>query len=151
MLKFVQATPEDAKVLAEISKRAFDSDVDCGAPGAGGPPGYDSPDMQSWVMNQKNWSYYKILSESDQIIGGFFIEDKGHGKLILQRIFIAPEYHNQGVGTQAMEFALNLYPNAKCWELDTPAWNVRTRQFYQKVGFQIVKEDGFLYFEKKIG
>lgn len=150
MFKFVLATLKDAKVLAEVSKQAFDSDVDFGAPGPGGPPGYDSPNMQRWVMNQKNWSYYKILSENDQIIGGFFIEDKGRGELILQRIFVDPEYHGQGAGIQAMEFALSLHTDAKCWKLDTPAWNTRTRQFYQKLGFQIVKEDQFLYFEKRI-
>ncbi len=38
-----KAKARDADALADISERAFNSDVDCGAPGPGGPPGYDQP------------------------------------------------------------------------------------------------------------
>ena len=39
-LQFVKASTSDALTLNGISKRAFDSDVQVGAPSAGGPPGY---------------------------------------------------------------------------------------------------------------
>ena len=41
-LQFVKASTSDALTLNGISKRAFDSDVQVGAPSAGGPPGYMS-------------------------------------------------------------------------------------------------------------
>ena len=44
------AEKTDAETLASICKRAFDSDVDIGAPGPGGPPGYDSPEAQIRFM-----------------------------------------------------------------------------------------------------
>ena len=40
-LRLEIASPHEAKTLAQISKRAFDSDIDHGAPGPGGPPCYD--------------------------------------------------------------------------------------------------------------
>ncbi len=41
-LQFVKASTSDALTLNGISKRAFDSDVQVGAPSAGGPHGYMS-------------------------------------------------------------------------------------------------------------
>ncbi|MHA2302118.1 MAG: GNAT family N-acetyltransferase, partial [Candidatus Thorarchaeota archaeon] len=44
-IEVVTATPEDAAILADISKRAFESDVDVGSAVSGGPMGYDSVDV----------------------------------------------------------------------------------------------------------
>jgi hypothetical protein len=41
-IRFDKATPEDAEALALASWRAFDNDINYGAPGVGGPPGYKS-------------------------------------------------------------------------------------------------------------
>jgi RimJ/RimL family protein N-acetyltransferase len=51
-----------------------------------------------------------------------------------------------------MEFLWKAYPLAKCWTLGTPAWNRRTRHFYQKVGFVEVGEDdrGGILLERRI-
>jgi len=35
-----------------------------------------------------------------------------------------------------------MYPLAKVWRVGTPAWNVRTRHFYEKLGFVKVGTDG---------
>ncbi|MDH5201334.1 MAG: hypothetical protein OEW93_10630, partial [Candidatus Bathyarchaeota archaeon] len=53
------AEEEDAEELAYICKRAFDTDVDVGAPGPGGPPGYDSPGAQVRLMGFMD--YHKVL------------------------------------------------------------------------------------------
>ena len=39
-LQFMKAGTSDALVLNAISRLAFDSDTEVGAPSAGGPPGY---------------------------------------------------------------------------------------------------------------
>jgi len=44
-----------------VSWRAFDDDVNYGAPGPGGPPGYKSDRWQSKMM--KMGKYYKIVEE----------------------------------------------------------------------------------------
>lgn len=148
-MRFEKATPEDAVVLTEISKRAFDNDVNYGAPGPGGPWGYDSVENQIQMIN--GTPYYKILS-GDTIIGGIVVIVQEDGKYNLMRMFIEPDYQNQGIGAQAVEFIFREFPDAKVWTLDTPAWNLRTRHFYEKLGFQIDKiENNDVFYEKKVG
>ncbi len=68
MIRFDKATSEDAEPLALASWRAFDHDVNYGAPGVGGPPGYKSDRWQLRMMIAGD--YYRILA-NDRIIGGF--------------------------------------------------------------------------------
>lgn len=149
MIQCKKATPKDAPVLAQISKRAFDNDVTCGAPGPGGPPGYDSAPWQVCMM--RIGQYYKILADG-QIVGGLIVLPKGPRRYELGRIFVDPDHHNQGIGTQAMGFLWQEFPLAKVWTLGTPSWNVRTRHFYAKLGFVEVGQDGpdGILFEKQM-
>lgn len=144
MTRFEKAKSRDAGALAQASKRAFHSDIHCGAPGMGGPPGYDSAEWQRRMMRAAQ--YYKILrvgeSCDDEIVGGFIVFRKGTRHYELGRIFVDPDFQNQGIGAQAFEFLWEEYPLAKKWTLGTPAWNRRTRHFYEKVGFVEIGEDG---------
>ena len=137
----------DAELLAEISKRAFDSDVCCGGKGPGGPPGYDSLSWQQEVIEAVD--YYKIMVDR-HIIGGVIVRELGRGVYKLMRIFVEPTHHRRGYGLAAVWHVLTMYPDAKQWCLDTPSWNTRTRPFYLKCGFHIKEEkDGALIFERK--
>ncbi len=153
MIRFVKARQADAAALAEVSGRAFDDDVNYGAPGSGGPPGYRSESWQGRIMRLGR--YYKILS-GERIIGGLIVFDKEPGHYELGRIFVDPEFQNQGVGTQAFGFLWQTFPLARRWTLGTPAWNKRNHHFYEKQGFVKVGEEGsagpshgFLY-EKRV-
>lgn len=139
MLKVIRASTRDANTLAHLSKQAFDNDVHYGAPGPGGPPGYDSAAWQSRMM--KMGEYYKVVQDG-QTIGGVIVFRKGVREYEVGRIFIAPPYQNQGIGKQVFEFLWTAYPLAKRWTLGTPKWNARTRHFYARVGFEEVGEDG---------
>lgn len=149
MIQFEKARPEDAQALALASWRAFDNDVNYGAPGPGGPPGYNSDRWQLRMMIAGE--YYKILAD-DQIIGGFVVLLRGYQYYELVRIFVHPDFQNQGIGTQAFEFLWKEYPEVQLWRLGTPVWNQRTRHFYQKVGFTEVGKDGRdgILFEKRV-
>ena len=156
-LVFRKARSQDAPALAEASKRAFHSDVHCGAPPGppGGPPGYDSPQWQRKMMRIAD--YYKIVlgdagSERPQIVGGIIVFRQAPREYELGRIFVDPEFQNQEIGTRAFEFLWEAYPLAKRWTLGTPAWNRRTRHFYKKVGFVEIGEDGHggILFERRI-
>ena len=138
-LLFAQARVADAEMLAQVSKRAFDHDIHYGAPGPGGPPGYDSRAWQTRIMRIAD--YYKIVCTAD-IIGGIIVFRKAPREYELGRIFVEPALQNQGIGTQAFEFLWQTYPLAKKWTLGTPVWNKRTRHFYAKVGFVELGEDG---------
>jgi GNAT superfamily N-acetyltransferase len=139
MIRFEKAKPRDASTLARISERAFHSDIHCGAPGIGGPPGYNSEAWQRRTM--RIGQYYKILVD-DEIVGGFIVFRKGTRHYELGRIFVDPDFQNQGIGAQAFEFLWKELPLARKWTLGTPAWNRRTRHFYRKVGFIEVGTDG---------
>jgi len=139
MLKLVRANHRDADTLAQLSKQAFDNDIHYGAPGPGGPPGYDSATWQSKMM--RIGEYYKVVQDG-QTIGGVIIFRKGIREYEVGRIFIAPEHQNRGIGKQVFEFLWEAYPLVKRWTLGTPLWNARTRHFYKKVGFVELGEDG---------
>jgi GNAT superfamily N-acetyltransferase len=80
-------------------------------------------------------SYYKILVDN-RIVGGFIVFPGRIREYYLGRIFIQPDSQNQGIGTRAMDFMFGEFPLAKSWTVDTPAWNQRTRHFYEKLGFR---------------
>ena len=82
--------------------------------------------------------YYKILVDR-QIVGGLIVFPRAIREYELGRIFIHADFQNQGIGTQAMDFMFGEFPLAKTWTLGTPAWNRRTRHFYEKVGFEQVE------------
>ena len=129
----------DANILARICKDAFHTDAELGVSSTlpeprlpGGPPGYDSPDFQKFIMKIMN--YYKILIK-DKIVGGLFFSSANQDHYVLERIFISPDYHRKGIATRAMELALNKHPDGKFWTLGTPNWNLRTQNFYERLGY----------------
>jgi RimJ/RimL family protein N-acetyltransferase len=128
-------TREDAEILSQISKKAFDTDYLVGAPSKiGGPPGYDSPQFQLHMM--KSLTYKKIIF-NEKTVGGVAYNSKKKGIFILERIFINPDFHNQGIASKVMDILFNEYPKV-VWTLDTPEWNLRTKNFYEKHGFRQV-------------
>ncbi|MFX0076921.1 MAG: GNAT family N-acetyltransferase [Candidatus Hermodarchaeota archaeon] len=137
-VRIQKATLNDAKVLAELSKEAFHTDKEIGGfEEPGGPPGYDSSKFQIWAM--RNLTYYKILYD-EEIVGGIILNSRKGNHYILERIFVDPRYHNMGIATKAMNSLINEYPDV-VWTLGTPEWNVRTRHFYEKLGFKQIGWD----------
>jgi GNAT superfamily N-acetyltransferase len=139
MAVYRRARAQDAEALAGISKRAFDHDIHYGAPGPGGPPGYDS---DAWQRRMMRIGDYYVIEQSGELIGGMIIFRKEPRCYEVGRIFVDPAFQNQGIGGEAFEFLWKTYPLAKRWSLGTPKWNRRTRHFYSKVGFVEVGEDG---------
>ena len=143
------AEETDAPLLAEISRRAFHSDITCGADRQGGPEGYASADWQVAMMKSAR-AYFKI-TQFDRIVGGAIIFCNGKGNYYLGRIFIDPDVQHQGLGMQSMQLIFERFPNARRWLLDTPRWNIRTKCFYLKMGFHITRQTAEdLFFEKEV-
>ena len=134
-----RAKAQDADRLASVSKRAFDNDIHYGAPGPGGPPGYDS---SAWQQRMMRVGDYYVVERSGKVIGGIIVLRKEPRCYELGRIFLGPEFQNQGIGSEAFQFLWKAYPLAKKWSLGTPSWNRRTRHFYKKVGFAEAGVDG---------
>ena len=147
-LQFVKASTSDALTLNGISKRAFDSDVQVGAPSAGGPPGYMS------VPTTICGSYFDVpfgdgITDDGLIVGGAILfPDKD--KLNVGRIFVSPEHFRKGYGIYMMQEIEAMFSDAKEFTLDTPIWNVRTNAFYSKLGYTEARRDNeFIYYSKK--
>ncbi|MBU7000833.1 MAG: GNAT family N-acetyltransferase [Theionarchaea archaeon] len=134
------AREEDAPILADICKKAFHTDCEVGAPGpgVGGPPGYDSPEAQVRFMGFLD--YFKIVV-NDALLGGIMVGSAGKTHKVLERIFVDPSHHRNGIGTRACEILWDLYPDVQVWTLGTPEWNTRTSGFYEKLGFNQIGWD----------
>jgi replication factor A1 len=128
-----RAEEYEAEILAEISKRAFDSDIECGALNPGGPRGYDSP--KAIVGNIKYTEYYKIMLDN-MILGAILVcpRSEKHGEIC--GLFVDPEFHNKGVATRAFKLIYENYPEVEVWTLGSPEWNVRTKHLYEKLGYE---------------
>ena len=145
-LQFLKAGTADAVSLMCISKKAFDSDVEVGAKGAGGPPGYNSLSFHTKMARMN--CLYKLVDDY-KIVGGaiLFLKDN---ELNIGRIFVDPEYFRKGYGIFLMQQIEESFAEVKVFTLDTPIWNVRTNAFYQKLGYEEVRRDGdFIYYEKR--
>src|SRR5690349_9786527 len=100
-ITFERAVPADAETLRDVQVRAFHSDtLNYGVP-LGGPPGYDRVDHVLEQMREED--YIKILADG-QIVGGITVARLSEGHYHIDTFFIDPTYHNQGIGTQAMQF-----------------------------------------------
>jgi replication factor A1 len=149
-----RAVLNEAEALTETCKKAFESDSEFGAPGPGGPPGYDSLKWNIDKIKNRYLHYYAILERND-IIGGFIVGDRGSDYQVCERIWIDPDQMRKGLGTRAFNLIWQEYPSADLWVLGTPEWNTRTNPFYQSIGFvQIGKTHEYswdgIYYEKRI-
>lgn len=108
----------------------------------GGPPGYDS--IEETLKKMQQHDFYKFVYQG-KCVGGMVVWTMADRHYHLDLIFIAPDFQNRGIGTQAMQFLERTYPATR-WTLDTPTWAVRNRHFYEKLGYVNVREyedDGF--------
>lgn len=144
------STREEIPVLTDLSKQAFDTDIMVGAPGSGGPPGYDSP---KWHLEMLNDGHLFSFFECDQLIGGAVLfEDTDN--VTVGRIFLSPALFRTGRGIRLMESIRMRDSKKRPIHLDTPVWNTRTIAFYKRCGFTEVGRDAesvyfLLDFKKK--
>ena len=134
-----RATAADAEALTEIQVRTFAEDNRLKPPGCSqeGPPGHDSVAWNArWI---EETAYFKILYEG-QVAGGLIVFDLGGGVHELGRIWVDPNLQNRGIGQEAVRQMFRAFPRAKRWMLGTPAWALRNQHFYEKLGFERVRE-----------
>jgi len=147
-VQLTKAGTSDALVLNAVSKLAFDSDVEVGAPSAGGPPGYMS--LKYHMKMAKSGHLFK-LTENGLIIGGAILFLNGD-TLTVSRIFVNPDHHRKGYGIRMMQDIEAMFPDIRTFTLDTPAWNIRTNSFYLKLGYtEVRRNEEFVYYSKQQG
>jgi len=147
-IEFAIAADEDIEEIVSVSIKSFHSDINVGANIFKGPPGYDSIEFHIEMLKKATCFFKMVLNE--KIIGAFWFMKETNGSAYLYRIFVDPEFQNQGAGLKAFQFLFETFPGITKWSLKTPKWNKRTPNFYKKVGFEISAEDEkFKFFELK--
>lgn len=147
MISFQKADKSDSTELLESKIDAFADEVSIYG---FGPPSYDSPEAQLAVFDKPNVHYFKIL-DNTAIIGGICVAGLQAGHYHLSGIYIKSNYQNRGVGSAAIRFLFDTFPDEKKWTLETPHRSFRNHHFYEKFGFKKVGEtepepDGFYLF-----
>lgn len=136
----------DYPALAGTSRRAFDHDVNFGAPGPGGPPGYDSLE---WHRQAFTWGRVFRLVEAARIVGGAIVIERAGRQYELGRIWLEPSAQGRGLGAAAVLALEAMFPHSRSWVLETPCWNHRTRRFYRNLGYREVgRTPDEVHFEK---
>ena len=144
-LQFLKAGTSDALTLNCISKQSFDSDVEVGAPSAGGPPGYMS--LKFHMKMARSNHLYK-LTDNGLIVGGAILFPDGD-TLNIARIFVSPEHFRKGYGIYMMQEIEAMFPEVRTFTLDTPVWNTRTNSFYTGLGYtETGRSSEFVYYSK---
>lgn len=146
----VKATMEHISTLVEISKKAFDSDIEVGASSIGGPPDYDSIE---WHMEMMNEGHLFTAIDEDNIVGGIIVfDDKNNDSFMyVGRVFVDPDLFKRGYGIKIMEQIEAMNSAVTVWCLDTPIWNQRTNRFYKKLGYVETGRDAkTIYYQKTI-
>lgn len=145
MISIARARIEDASDLIAVKVRAFEEEK---ALYGFGPPGYDSMENQIRVI--RDYFYYKILDDG-KIVGGISVRPEGQGRYWIGAFYVDLSCQNRGVGTAAMNLLEREFPNALKWALETPYLSVRNHHFYEKMGFEKIRETppdekGFYFF-----
>lgn len=146
-MEITSAVLADCPELAATSKQAFDADVEFGAPGPGGPPGYDSI---GWHQRALGWGDVLTFREAGAIVGGAIVIRGSGAEATLGRIWLTPALQGGGRGVWAMAQLESRFPDVRRWTLETPDWNERTRRFYPRCGYRDLgrNDDGQRQFEK---
>ena len=130
-IKIRLAIESEVTTLTQMSKEAFDTDISVGGSEIGGAPDYDNVSWHSQMVKEKH--LYSVLIDNQLVGGALVFRDEKHSEIMyVGRIFIAPQFHRRGYGMDLMLRLENLFPEVNDLRLDTPIWNVRTNQFYQK-------------------
>ncbi|MGI6453698.1 MAG: GNAT family N-acetyltransferase [Syntrophomonadaceae bacterium] len=134
---FAPAQIDDAEKIIEIIKAAFAEDIEMY--GSQSLPMLAHLNVKRIQYAINNHIYYNIL-DGHLIIGGIHVVKQNCFRFYLDKLYLYPKYQNKGIGTKAMEFIERQYPQATLWTLHTSSQNRKNQYFYEKIGYQRVRE-----------
>ena len=122
-----KATPEEAPALADIHVRARRECMPY-------LPDLNSPeDVLEWVREVMPQHDEVWVAEDDGRVVGFFALSDG----LLYHLYVYPEHHGQGAGSQLFDRVKELAPDGfRLWVFQR---NTQAREFYEHRGMQVVE------------
>ena len=148
-MKLENAELKHIERIVDISKRAFETDIEVGGVIGDYPPEYDSVIWHEQMLNEGH--LLQVVIDGEIAGGAVLFADKDGDTLYIGRIFLDPVHYRKGHGLSLMKMVETFYPGIKQIKLDTPLWNVRTNAFYTKLGYREVNRDeDFAYYQKEL-
>lgn len=148
-LEYKNLEARDISSLTPIMKAAFDEDTRIHTDlSEGGPRGYDTGELLEKLLKDGN-SISKVILCDGCIVGEYTIR-KGEDAYTLDLLFIAPSHASKGIGAAVWENIEQENQEAMRWYVETPAYSVRNRRFYEKCGFKIIRENTYEDGEKSV-
>ena len=133
---------DDAEILTDIQQKAFRPLYEK-YHDEGNPCLRDKRDILC-RLNNPNFLYLTILSD-EKIVGGILYRIKGStpfiknlrwGKYYLGRVYISPEYQNQGIATEAILQSERFLKKPRKLYVDFPEDLDKNRKCYIKCGYK---------------
>lgn len=134
MIFIERAQIDDASELIRVKTNAFKEEANL----YGSAPACCNS-LENQIKSIKEHYCYKILDEN-KIIGGMEVRQRGEGYFRIAYIFVDLEYQNKGIGSMAMKFLEDEFPEAQRWILETSYLSYRNHHFYEKLGFVKIGE-----------
>jgi L-amino acid N-acyltransferase YncA len=134
MIEIMKANVADVDKIIAARVDAFSNEVILYG---GGPADYDNRDALLSLFETRD--FYKVI-EDGVIIGGMTCDDLGNNTKYIGMVFVTKEYQGKGIGTKAMNFLFNEFPDVMLWKLTTPYLSYKNHHFYEKLGFTKVGE-----------
>ena len=130
-ISLIKATIQDAELLHAIQKEVF-------------MPLYEkyednetSPIFQTLERFKERLQigdFFKIYS-GNILVGSVHVYRKSSGVMRLHMINILGDFQGKGIAQRVMNRLESMYPEAKCWELDTILQEKRNCYLYEKMGY----------------
>ena len=130
-IQLIQATEEDAGILALLSQRAYEHASELYEKDIWGPRGYKS--VKDHLYYIEKLETYCILY-MDVVVGGIIISENGYEHKELVRIFVDPDFQDKGIASDAFVTLMRLSP-AKAWTVGNITWNEKAKGFLESNGF----------------
>jgi ribosomal-protein-alanine N-acetyltransferase len=82
-----------------------------------------------------------LSTSQDDIVGFMILNMKGAFVGYIQTVCVAPEWRNQGIGTQLMDFAeKRIFTEAPNVFLCVSSFNTKAKDLYKRLGYEIIGE-----------
>lgn len=142
MISLRLTTAQDVDILTDIQQKAFRPLYEK-YHDEGNPYLRDKRDILCRLDNP-NFLYLTILSD-EKIVGGILYRIKGStpfiknlrwGKYYLGRVYISPEYQNQGIATEAILQSEKFLKKPRKLYVDFPEDLDKNRKCYTKCGYK---------------
>jgi ribosomal-protein-alanine N-acetyltransferase len=82
-----------------------------------------------------------LSTSQDDIVGFMILNMKGAFVGYIQTVCVAPEWRNQGIGTQLVDFAeKRIFTEAPNVFLCVSSFNTKAKDLYKRLGYEIIGE-----------